>query len=159
MSLEQSSVWCGIAFQKTIYILHEKNQMGFLLFLVKISLGEKKGGHIRVPALLGARIRGPRWPRSRSATDLVYREARAHNCNYFQYSCNRQQKGTNRSRFAGGPHARALVVSPALGDRIILTRDAKKIVIWLLRDANSSYSLARGNQTKNCNYFQYCCKQ
>ena len=68
MSLEQSSVWCGIAFQRTIYILHEKNQMGFLLFLVKISLGEKKGGHIRVPALLGARIRGPRWPRSRSAS-------------------------------------------------------------------------------------------
>ena len=47
-------------------------------------------------------------------------------------------------RFAGGPHARASVASLALGDRIILTRDAKKIVIWLLRDANSSYSLARG---------------
>ena len=29
--------------------------MGFLLFLVKISLGEKKGGHVCVPASLGAR--------------------------------------------------------------------------------------------------------
>ena len=42
MSLKPDSRWSGKRFQNTIYTLSEKKQMGFLLFLVKISLWEGK---------------------------------------------------------------------------------------------------------------------
>ena len=111
-------------------MLSEKNQIGFLPFLVKkLSLRGNIGR-------FASRFAGGALQRASVASltlgDKFYlpRDAKQ-DCNYFQYSYNSETGDLSRERFAGGALSRALVASLMLGSFLYReTRDAKFFRIW-----------------------------